>query len=62
MTVQQYQHLLHIMELIDGVESLVTTLPRVSGKGRKMARLQANMVQAIEDDLEQLRSTLLQLV
>ena len=50
------------MELIDGVESLVTTLPRVSGKGRKMARLQANMVQAIEDDLEQLRSTLLQLV
>lgn len=62
MTNQQYQSLLQIMELIDGIESLVANLPHVNGKGRKFARLRANIAQTIESDLEQLRSVVLKLV
>ena len=62
MTNQQYQSLLQIMELIDGIESLVTVLPHANGKGRKLARLRVDMAQVIENDLELLRSVILKLV
>ena len=62
MTNQQYQSLLQIMELIDGVESLVSTVPYVNGKGRKMDRLRVDIAKSVENDLELLRSTILELV
>lgn len=62
MTNQQYQSLLHIMELIDGVESLVSTLPYTNGKSRKMTRLRVDIAKSVEDDLELLRLAILKLV
>lgn len=62
MTNQQYQSLLQIMELIDGIESLVSTVPYVNGKGRKMDRLRVDIAKSVENDLELLRSTILELV